>query len=348
MLELADLGAWQKIVAGLRDDLGVVLATAGFQAEPSDANFVLVRQAAGLRTGLAREGIVVRDCASFGLRGAVRIAVPAPEGLERLERALAAVAGAFTAGSARSSARSSSGPDVNGASAEAGVSPDERRRQVAGGRRVHPRPASAPPGMLTGALHICGTGSDAGKSLIVTGLCRLLAREGVRVAPFKAQNMSLNSFATSSGHEIGRARGSPGAGSRHRARSGYEPDPPQADERAPQPGGCERPAGGRARRGGVPGDADRYWPTVLRSLGDLRARFDVVICEGAGSPAEINLLDGDLVNLALAEAASIPAVLVGDIERGGVFASLSAPWSCSRSASAAWWADTSSTSSAEI
>jgi len=323
MLELADLGAWQKAVEGLRDDLRAVLGTAGFEAEPSDANFVLVREAAGLRARLAREGIVVRDCASFGLPGAVRIAVPGSEGLERLERALAQVAGASAAGSSRSSPRSRSRPDVIGGSSEAAVSPDDPLGRGAGGRRVHPRLPSTPPGMLTGALHICGTGSDAGKSLIVTGLCRLLAREGVRVAPFKAQNMSLNSFATASGHEIGRAQAVQALA------AGIEPEVAMnpillkpTSERRSQVVVNGRPV---AELGAAEYQATkrhRYWPTVLRSLSDLRERFDVVICEGAGSPAEINLLDGDLVNLALAEAASIPAVLVGDIERGGVFASL--------------------------
>jgi adenosylcobyric acid synthase len=175
---------------------------------------------------------------------------------------------------------------------------------------------------LRGALMVCGTTSDAGKSRVVTGLCRALARQGVRVAPFKAQNMALNSFVTRSGHEIGRAQGVQALA------AGVEPEvdmnpillKPSSD-RTSQVIVLGEPVGHL--------DAATYHATkpalratVLAALDRLRARFDVVILEGAGSPAEINLLDGDLVNLWLADAADIPAVIVGDIDRGGVFASL--------------------------
>jgi adenosylcobyric acid synthase len=175
---------------------------------------------------------------------------------------------------------------------------------------------------LRGALMVCGTTSDAGKSRVVTGLCRALARQGVRVAPFKAQNMALNSFVTSSGHEIGRAQGVQALA------AGVEPEvdmnpillKPSSD-RTSQVIVLGEPVGHL--------DAATYHATkpelrntVMAALDRLRARFDVVILEGAGSPAEINLLDGDLVNLWLAAAAGIPAVVVGDIDRGGVFASL--------------------------
>jgi adenosylcobyric acid synthase len=169
---------------------------------------------------------------------------------------------------------------------------------------------------------VCGTGSDAGKSRIVTGLCRALARRGVRVAPFKAQNMALNSYVTRNGHEIGRAQGVQALA------AGVEPEvdmnpillKPSSD-RTSQVIVLGRPVGDL--------DAVAYHAakpalreTVLGALDRLRARFDVVLLEGAGSPAEINLLDGDLVNLWLADAAGIPAVVVGDIDRGGVFAAL--------------------------
>jgi adenosylcobyric acid synthase len=305
LLELADLGAWQKLVADLRDDLRAVLANHGFDTEHSDANFVLVRRAPGLRDRLAREAIVVRDCASFGLPDAVRIAVPASGGLERLELALAGIEGGMAGVPRRSDA-------------EAQV-----RREQSAARLPHSVRAAVRRGPLIGALHVCGTSSDAGKSVMVTALCRLLAREGVRVAPFKAQNMSLNSFATASGHEIGRAQAVQAMA------AGIEPDVTMnpillkpTSERRSQVVVNGRPVAEVDAAEYQATKRDRYWPTVLRSLDQLRARFDVVICEGAGSPAEINLLEGDLVNLALAEAASIPAVLVGDIDRGGVFASL--------------------------
>jgi adenosylcobyric acid synthase len=177
-------------------------------------------------------------------------------------------------------------------------------------------------GELRGALMVCGTASDAGKTRVVTGLCRALARRGVKVAPFKAQNMALNSFVTGSGHEIGRAQGVQALA------AGVEPEvdmnpillKPSSD-RTSQVIVLGEPVGHL--------DAATYHATkpelrntVLAALNRLRARFDVVILEGAGSPAEINLLDGDLVNLWLADAAGVPAVVVGDIDRGGVFASL--------------------------
>jgi adenosylcobyric acid synthase len=169
---------------------------------------------------------------------------------------------------------------------------------------------------------VCGTTSDAGKSRVVTGLCRALARRGVRVAPFKAQNMALNSYVTPSGHEIGRAQGVQALA------AGVDPEvdmnpillKPSSD-RTSQVIVLGEPVGQL--------DAADYHAakpalrqTVFDALARLRSRFDVVLLEGAGSPAEINLLDADLVNLWLADAARIPALVVGDIDRGGVFAAL--------------------------
>jgi adenosylcobyric acid synthase len=169
---------------------------------------------------------------------------------------------------------------------------------------------------------VCGTTSDAGKSRVVTGLCRALARNGVRVAPFKAQNMALNSYVTRRGHEIGRAQGVQALA------AGIEPDvdmnpillKPSSDRTSQvivlgEPTGHLDAAAYHAAKPGLRG-------TVLAALDRLRARYDVVLLEGAGSPAEINLLDGDLVNLWLADAARIPALVVSDIDRGGVFAAL--------------------------
>ena len=152
---------------------------------------------------------------------------------------------------------------------------------------------------------ICGTTSDAGKSHVVTGLCRLLARRGVSVAPFKAQNMALNSYVTPSGHEIGRAQGVQAVA------AGVDP------EVAMNPI-LLKPTGERTSQVVVMGrpwahlDAAAYQEAkprllgvVLDALADLRRRYDVVLLEGAGSPAEINLLDNDLVNLGLAARAEI-------------------------------------------
>jgi adenosylcobyric acid synthase len=173
-----------------------------------------------------------------------------------------------------------------------------------------------------GALMVCGTTSNAGKTTVVTGLCRLLARGGVRVAPFKAQNMALNSTVTTTGGEIGRAQGIQAAA------AGIEPEVAMnpillkpTGERTSQVVVCGRPIGVMTARE-YHEEKPRLLDLVLGSLADLRARYDVVLCEGAGSPAEINLLDHDIVNLRVACEARIPAVLVGDIELGGVFASL--------------------------
>ncbi|MGY6500714.1 MAG: cobyric acid synthase [Acidimicrobiales bacterium] len=169
---------------------------------------------------------------------------------------------------------------------------------------------------------VCGTTSDAGKSTLVAGLCRSLARRGVSVAPFKAQNMALNSAVTPSGHEIGRAQAFQALA------AGVEP------EVAMNPV-LLKPTGDRTSQVVVMGrptaelDAAAYHdhkatllPLVLDALADLRRRFDVVVLEGAGSPTEINLLDRDIVNLRIAHEAALPAVVVGDINLGGVFASL--------------------------
>jgi adenosylcobyric acid synthase len=178
------------------------------------------------------------------------------------------------------------------------------------------------PAGLRGALMVCGTTSDAGKTTVVTGLCRLLARRGIRVAPFKAQNMALNSAVTPTGHEIGRAQAAQAQAAGVAPEVAMNPVllKPQSD-RTSQVIVMGRPwrtldaAGYQRAKPDLAG-------LVLEQLAGLRARFDVVICEGAGSPAEINLLDGDIVNLRIARDAALPAIVVGDIDRGGVFAAL--------------------------
>jgi adenosylcobyric acid synthase len=169
---------------------------------------------------------------------------------------------------------------------------------------------------------VCGTTSDAGKSTVVAGLCRLLARQGVSVAPFKGQNMSLNSMVTSEGAEIGRAQWLQAVAARATPEAAMNPvllKP--TSERSSQVIVMGRPIDVRGAAVYQRGKKDLL-DVVDAALDDLRRRFDVVICEGAGSPAEINLLDHDIVNLGLASRAGIPAVVVGDIQRGGVFAHL--------------------------
>jgi adenosylcobyric acid synthase len=169
---------------------------------------------------------------------------------------------------------------------------------------------------------VCGTTSDAGKSTVVAGLCRLLARQGVSVAPFKGQNMSLNSVVTTEGAEIGRAQWIQAAAARAEPETAMNPvllKP--TSERSSQVIVMGRPLDTRQAA-----DYQRSKAGLVEivdgALADLRRRFDVVICEGAGSPAEINLLDHDIVNLGLAARNGVPAVVVGDIHRGGVFAHL--------------------------
>jgi adenosylcobyric acid synthase len=175
---------------------------------------------------------------------------------------------------------------------------------------------------LKGALLIAGTHSDAGKSVVVAGLCRWLAREGMRVAPFKAQNMALNSFVTREGAEIGRAQAAQAAAARVEPEAAMNPVllKPSAERRTQVivRGKPWTTASARSYQG----MKEELLPVVLESLDDLRHRFEVVICEGAGSPAEINLRENDIANMGLARAANLPVVVVGDIDRGGLFASL--------------------------
>ena len=175
---------------------------------------------------------------------------------------------------------------------------------------------------MSGAILVAGTHSDAGKSVVVAGICRWLAREGVSVAPFKAQNMALNSFVTGEGAEIGRAQAAQAGAAMVEPEVAMNPIllKPSA-ERTTQVVVRGRPwANASATSYG--GMKKTLMPVVLESLEELRRRFDVVVCEGAGSPAEINLRENDLANMGLARAAELPVLLVGDIDRGGLFASL--------------------------
>ena len=174
--------------------------------------------------------------------------------------------------------------------------------------------------MAMNAVLVAGTTSDAGKSVITAGICRWLVRQGLTVAPFKAQNMSLNSFVTADQCEIGRAQALQAAAAR------VEP------EGAMNPVLLKPGAGGTSQvmlLGEPVAEASalsyaelkpRLRPAVLDCLAGLRRRFDAVICEGAGSPAEINLRRDDLANMGLARAAGLPVIIAGDIDRGGVLA----------------------------
>ncbi|MEW6636552.1 MAG: cobyric acid synthase CobQ, partial [Actinomycetota bacterium] len=161
---------------------------------------------------------------------------------------------------------------------------------------------------MSGALLVCGTHSDAGKSVLVAGICRWLAREGVRVAPFKAQNMALNSYVTREGAEIGRAQAAQAQAAAVEPEAAMNPVllKPSA-ERTTQVIVRGRPWATASARG-YGGMKRELMPVVLDALADLRRRFEVVVCEGAGSPAEINLRENDLANMGLARAARLPVV----------------------------------------
>ena len=171
-------------------------------------------------------------------------------------------------------------------------------------------------------IMIQGTMSNAGKSLLVAGLCRIFKQDGYRVAPFKSQNMALNSFITQSGGEMGRAQVVQAEA------AGVEPDvrmnpillKPTTDV------GSQVIVNGQVK-GNM--QAVEYYqkkgefiPIVLDAYNSLAAEYDIIVIEGAGSPAEINLKDEDIVNMGFAKMVDAPVLLVGDIDRGGVFAQL--------------------------
>ena len=175
---------------------------------------------------------------------------------------------------------------------------------------------------MSGALLVAGTSSDAGKSVVVAGLCRLLARGGTRVAPFKAQNMSNNSVVTVEGGEIGRAQAMQARAAGLAPSVRFNPIllKPGSDRTSQLV--IRGQVADSVTAAGYVEHRDRLAGIVLDELSSLRAEFDVVICEGAGSPAEINLRPTDLTNMGLARAADLPVILVGDIDRGGLLAHL--------------------------
>lgn len=172
------------------------------------------------------------------------------------------------------------------------------------------------------ALMVQGTTSDAGKSVLVAGLCRVLARKGIQVAPFKPQNMALNSAVTADGGEIGRAQAVQAFA------CGIEPTvdmnpvllKPNTDTAA------QVIVQGRAVEDmdaiGFQGYKQFVLPSILESFARLQQSYDTVVIEGAGSPAEVNLRENDVANMGFAEPADVPVIIVADIDRGGVFAHL--------------------------
>jgi len=174
----------------------------------------------------------------------------------------------------------------------------------------------------TRALMVQGTGSDCGKSLIVAGLCRAFSRRGLTVRPFKPQNMSNNAAVTEDGGEIGRAQALQARACRVPAHTDMNPVllKPEGET------GAQLVVGGRMRGQVTAKDfrtfKETLLPEVLAAFERLKATCDLVIVEGAGSPSEVNLRVGDIANMGFAQAAQVPVVLAGDIEKGGVIAQI--------------------------
>jgi adenosylcobyric acid synthase len=172
---------------------------------------------------------------------------------------------------------------------------------------------------------VLGTASHVGKSLVAAAFCRLLAEAGEHVAPFKAQNMALNSFVTPEGGEIGRAQAAQAEAAGVAPHVDMNPILLKPMDGVSQVVLEGAPIGVMAPRDYYAAK-DRLWPRVAAAFDRLAARFDRIVLEGAGSPVEINLAEHDLTNLRMARHADAAVVLVADIERGGVFAQLVGTW----------------------
>lgn len=170
-------------------------------------------------------------------------------------------------------------------------------------------------------IHFMGTSSGAGKTVMAAMFCRCLVRRGVRVAPFKASNLSLNSFATRDGGEIGMGQA-------------FQALACNVDPDVRMNPVLIKPSGNDMQLivNGIPADPSVHMnrndlmDIALSSFDDLSEEYECVVCEGSGSPAELNMMDRDIANIGLARNRDIPAVLVGDIDRGGVFAGLYGTW----------------------
>ncbi len=321
-----------------RADLAAVLsALPGVEVFPSSANYLLFRwrEAPKDLYGilLRRFGIAVRDCSNYsGLEDGTwfRAAVRFPEEHRRLADALREVMGAGD----------TPGQHTEAAAPAAAPIPErtENRKADEGTRSsASPSPADFPTSgasifpagrssRRTPALMLQGTSSNAGKSILAAAYCRIFRQDGYSVAPFKAQNMSLNSGVTANGDEMSRAQIVQAQAAR------VDPDArmnpillkPHSD------------TGSQVVILGQPlghmnvleyfNKKKELWSAVTDSYDSLAAEYDIVVLEGAGSPGEINLKSHDLVNMRMADYARASVLLVGDIDRGGVYASFLGTW----------------------
>ncbi|MDO9543034.1 MAG: cobyric acid synthase [Kiritimatiellia bacterium] len=304
----------RRLVQELREELRRRLSSfPEFFVYPGTANYLLVRidhnqpDALTLQEKLLRKGIVIRVCDNFvGLdKRFFRVAVRTEKENERLCDAIAEIFGMQLA-SHENCENVGQGPLAL---------PKKERR--CGDARALPVIRNS----RTPALMLQGTSSWAGKSILTAAFCRILLQDGYRVAPFKAQNMSLNSFVTLDGGEIGRAQALQAQACR------LEPDvrmnpillKPNSDT-GTQVIVLGKPVGNM--------DVNQYirfkpevFETVKQAYDQLASEYDVIVLEGAGSPAEVNLKSHDIVNMSMAQYAGAKVLIVGDIDRGGVFAS---------------------------
>jgi cobyric acid synthase CobQ/L-threonine-O-3-phosphate decarboxylase len=293
------INATRRFVAKRRRELHAALERLpGLKVYPSEANFLLIRSnqpalnAPELSRRLLARGIAIRVCDNFaGLdQSFLRIAVRSEKDNERLIAALTQAMGI------------------------GGKKPAKRQ---------------------TPAIMFQGTSSNAGKSILAAAFCRIMLQDGIRVAPFKAQNMSLNSYVTRDGGEIGRAQAMQAQASR------IEPDvrmnpvllKPSSDNGSQvivlgKPIGVMDFGQYIGRSGSRSTKMNPKLRTVRRAYDSLAAEYDAIVLEGAGSPAEVNLKKRDIVNMSMALYAHAPVLIVGDIDRGGVYASFIGTMEC--------------------
>ncbi len=284
----------RSVVAGEREKLMAAMsAIPGLYPYPGRANYLLVRidkggiKASGLAEKLLKDGIAIRVCNNYdGLDDRFfRVAVRSAGENDILVSGLRAVL--------------------------AGAAPPERPRRTAAIAKDGKKPA----------VMFQGTGSNAGKSILTAALCRILLQDGYTVAPFKSQNMSLNSYVTADGGEMGRAQVVQAQACR------LDPDvrmnpillKPNSDTGS-QVIVLGKPVANMDVNTYIDYKAEVF-KTAQKAYDELASEVDVLVLEGAGSPAEVNLKHHDIVNMAMARYAASPVLLVGDIDRGGVFAS---------------------------
>ncbi len=300
-------------VAELREELRRGLERLPLVVYPSAANYLLVKPPREIVADLARRRIAVRDCADYpGLgRPFVRIAVRRREENARLLEALREIL-------APEQPETPEQPE----SPESPESPETPEQPETPESPESPRISHSPlRARRTPALMVQGTCSNAGKSVLCAAFCRILLQDGYSVAPFKAQNMALNSAVTPDGGEIGRAQAVQAAACRLDADVRMNPVllKPNSDLGS-QVIVLGRPIGNYRVRDYFARKRE-LWAQVAAAYDSLSAEHDCVVLEGAGSPGEVNLKASDIVNMRMARHAEAAVLLAGDIDRGGVYAS---------------------------